>query len=80
MRRRDDEEIEALQNSMYSYIRKIAKAKSGEVLWTTLKDYEHVLKGCGYSKGFIPVNTRATNDYADRHALMYVFSRFMNPF
>lgn len=65
---------------MYSYIRKIAKAKSGEVLWTTLKDYEHVLKGCGYSKGFIPVNTRATNDYADRHALMYVFSRFMNPF
>lgn len=80
MRRRTTEEVEAIQRSMYSYVRRIAKAKSGDVLWTTLKDFENDLKGRGYSKGFIPVNTRATNDYAERHALMYVFSRFMNPY
>lgn len=78
--RRTIEEIEAIQNSMYSYVRKISKAKSNEVLWTTLKDFENDLKGRGYSKGFIPVNTRATNDYADRNTLMYMFSRYMNPY
>lgn len=80
MNRRRDNEIEAIQRSMYSFIRRIAKAKSGDVLWTTIKDFENDLKGRGYSKGFIPVNTRATNDYADRYALMYMFSRFMNPY
>jgi len=80
MNRRDEDELKAIQRSMYSYVRRIAKAKSSDVLWTTLKDFEHELKGRGYSKGFIPVNTRATNDYADRYALMYVFSRFMNPY
>ena len=65
---------------MYSYVRRITKAKSSDVLWTTLKDLEHHLKGRGYSKGFIPVNTRATNDYADRSVLLYAFSRFMNPY
>lgn len=80
MNRRKQDELEAIQRSMYSYVRRIAKAKSSDVLWTTLKDFEHDLKGRGYSKGFIPVNTRATNDYADRYALMYVFSRFMNPY
>lgn len=80
MTRRTEAELEAIQKSIYSYVRRVANAKSSEVLWTTLKDFEHDLRGSGYSKGFIPVNMRATNDYADRHVLVYAFSRFMNPY
>lgn len=79
MNRRTDEELEEIQKSIYSYVRRIAKAKSGDVIWTTLKDFRHHLQGRGYSKGFVPVNERATNQYKDRHVVVYAFSRFMNP-
>lgn len=80
MNRRKPEELQAIQRSIYSYVRRIAGAKSNEIIWTTLKDFENDLKGRGYSKGFTAVNLRATNDYADRHTLVYAFSRFMNPY
>ena len=79
MTRRSSEEMESIQRSIYTYVRRVAGAKSNEVLWTTLKDFQNDLKGRGYSKGFIPVNMRATNDYADRSVLIYAYSRFMNP-
>lgn len=79
MTRRKPEEMEAIQKSIYTYVRRVTGAKSGDVLWTTLKDFQNDLKGRGYSKGFIPVNMRATNDYADRSVLIYAYSRFMNP-
>ncbi|ARJ39878.1 hypothetical protein SporoP8_13925 [Sporosarcina ureae] len=79
MGRRSDDEMQAIQRSIYTYVRRIADAKSGEVLWTTLKDFETDLKGRGYSKGFLPVNMRATNEYAERSVLIYAYSRFMNP-
>lgn len=79
LNRRTPEELDAIQKSIYSYVRRIAGAKSGDVLWTTLKDFEHALKGRGYSKGFLPVNMRATNEYADRSVLIYAYSRFMRP-
>lgn len=79
MDRREGDELLDIQKSIYSYVRRIAKAKSKDVIWTTIKDYRHYLKGRGYSKGFIPVNERATNQYKDRSVVIYAFSRFMNP-
>ena len=36
------------------------------------------MSGKGYSKGYIAVNTRASNDYADRDVVAYGFNRFVN--
>lgn len=80
MERRTEEELEAIQKSIYSYVRRVAEAKSKDVLWTTLKDFQLDLQGKGYSRGFIPNNTRATNEYADRSVLAYVYNRFMTPY
>ena len=44
------------------------------------KDYKSKLKGEGYSKGFIPVNSRATNEYKDRFNIAYPVNRFLNPY
>lgn len=77
--RRSPDELEAIQKSIYSYIRRGANAKSKDVIWTTLKDYQFDLSGKGYAKGFTALNLRATNDYSNRSTLAYVFNRFMNP-
>ena len=36
------------------------------------------MSGKGYSKGYIAVNTRASNDYANRDVVAYVVNRFVN--
>jgi hypothetical protein len=80
LKRRESDELIEIQKSIYSYVRRVAKAKTKDVLWTTLQEYKPFLQGKGYTKGFIPLNMRATNDYADRSVLIYAYNRFMNPF
>lgn len=55
------------------------KTKSDFNSFTTFKDYSSQLKGAGYSKGFIPVNSRATNNYADKKSLAYLANRYYSP-
>ena len=38
-----------------------------------------MLKGKGYTKGFLSYNIRATNDYRDRDHLAYCVNVFYNP-
>lgn len=77
--RRSTKDIEAIKKSMFSYVQNVTKAKSSEVLWTTIKAYQNDLKGKGYTKGFLACNARASNEYADRSTLMYCYNRYMNP-
>lgn len=79
LRRANDELLESIQKNIYNYFRNVTKAKAGEILWTTLKEKKVDLSGKGYTKGFIPCNMRATNEYANKSALAYVFNRFLNP-
>ncbi len=62
------------------------KSKKGDVFWTCLKQYRNKVKGAGYSLGptksipaFLPLNTRATNDYKDYPLCMYAANIFKNP-
>jgi hypothetical protein len=77
--RANDEVLEGLQKNIYNYFRNICKAKAKEILWTTIKAKQFDLSGKGYAKSFAPVNLRATNEYADRQALAYVYNRYLNP-
>ena len=55
------------------------KTKSDFNSFTTFKEFSMQLKGGGYSKGFIPVNSRATNNYADKKSLAYLANRYYSP-
>lgn len=71
------------RRAIYGYFRNDVKAKSSEILWTTVKgeqdEVRKELSGKGYARSFLQCNARATNEYQERWALAYVFNRFMNP-
>lgn len=71
--------LAVLKNNTENYFKNIVKAKSKDIIWTTFKNYKPDVKGRGYSRSFIPLNLRATNDYMDRHYLAYTVNLFMNP-
>lgn len=72
-------EIERLKNNLYTYFRNNCNSSSKYNLWTTKSQYQSLLKGKGYAKGFIALNIRATNDYQDKKNLAYVYNRYINP-
>lgn len=69
-----------IKNSTTNYVRKIIDAKSEEVMWTCLKAYEPKIKGKGYTKGFVPVTQKASNEFAEKRVLIYLYNRYSNPF
>jgi len=71
--------IKQLQSNLYNFFRNIRNDNSKDNIWTTFKDYKHVLSGKGYTRGFIPLNMRATNVYKDRTSVAYPINRFLRP-
>lgn len=71
--------IKQLKNNVVNFFINKTKSKSNELLWTTYKDQKDKLKGKGYTKGFISINIRATNDYSDRFNLAYLVNIFTKP-
>ena len=55
------------------------KTKSTYNAYTTFKENQKKVKGGGYSNGFIPVNSRATNEYDYIKSMAYLANRYMNP-
>lgn len=72
--------VKQLKNNTYNFFFNITKTKAEDNMWTCFKEYTDKLKGKGYTKGWIPLNSRATNDYANKQSLAYVCNRFLNPF
>lgn len=48
-------------------------------LWTTFKDYQSKVQGAGYTKRFISLNMRSTNEYRDACILAYCCNRYVKP-
>lgn len=69
-----------LKRCINSVVKYHFNTKSKEIIWTTYKDCKDKLKGKGYSKGFLPCNTRSTNEYIHCHYVMYLLNRYLNPF
>ena len=68
-----------LKKNLHNFFQNIRGCKTKDCLWTTFEDYKSKLQGKGYTKGFLEVNARATNDYRDRTSVAYVANRYMNP-
>lgn len=68
-----------LKKDTYNYFKNIVKGNTSENMWTTYKVAEDVLKGSGYTKGFVPHNARATNEYRHKKNLAYLIDRYLPP-
>lgn len=71
--------IKQLQNNLSNFFRHIRSDNTKDNIWTTYKDFKSQLSGKGYTRGFIPLNMRATNSYKDRTSAAYPVNRFLNP-
>lgn len=79
LRNADIEVLKPLKNNTYNFFMNIAKAKKGEVYYSTLKEIESVIAPRGYRGSAIAVNARATNEHAEARAVAYLFNRYTNP-
>lgn len=71
--------MKQLQNNVHNFFQNINSVLSKRVMWTTFTEYKTQLSGKGYTKGFLPLNARATNEYGTRTHLAYLVNRFLNP-
>ncbi len=55
------------------------KTSSKENAFTTFKNYKSKFSGNSYRRGFIPVNSRATNEYRNIKSMAYFANRYFTP-
>ena len=68
-----------LKNNILNYFMNISNAKSNSIIWTTFKSTKNHLSAKGYTRRFISLNTRATNEYKDCTNLAYCCNRYISP-
>lgn len=71
--------LKTLKKNVLNYFTNKIKSQSNETMWTTYKDHKKMLSGKGYTKGFVSVNARATNEFRDKKNLAYCANIFLNP-
>jgi len=73
-----DDLVPILKKNLYNYFNNKG-IKSKFKLWTTFKKYRSLLSSKGYTKSFIPLNTRATNLYQDSYQIAYCCNKYVRP-
>lgn len=71
--------INTLRKNVYNYFRNITRTPSNLNMWTTYKEYKKLLQDAGFSRGFVTLNARATNEYKNKTCLAYCANIFINP-
>lgn len=71
--------MKQLQKNVVNFFTNICSVNSKDAMWTTFKEYKGQLSGKGYTKGYLPINARATNEFRERTHLAYLVNRFLNP-
>lgn len=71
--------IRQLKNNLANFYWHKIHSPSEKNLWTTFKNYQGLLKGKGYTKGFLSCNARGTNAYRNRNCLAYCVNIYHNP-
>lgn len=79
-RNKDNVMMKKVKSNIHNYLMNIVNHGTNKTIWTTYIDYKNNLKGKGYTKGFVPCSSRATNEYRDRDVIVYLVSRYINPF
>jgi len=69
-----------LKNNINNFLRNVVKAKGNDCIWTTFISCKDDYSSKGFSKSFVSLNMRATNEYRTRKNVAYIANRFMNPY
>lgn len=77
---KNEQLVKKLQNNATTYFKNNVKTPTKLNMWTCFKDDTPKLKGKGYTKGFVSVNARATNEFKEKESLAYLVNRFMHPY
>lgn len=68
-----------LSNKTSRIFKKNFKTASSENAFTTFKCSQKKLSGGSYTRGFIAVNARATNDFSNKKSMAYLANRYFKP-
>lgn len=72
-------DLDSIKRALHNFFNGYARSRSIDNAWTSFKDYKLKLAGKGYSKGFLPNNLRATNDYIEKKTIAYTCNTFYHP-
>lgn len=73
--------FEKLKSNLYNYmVNYHRRASTSDRMWSCFERNRMKLRGNGYSKGFVPCNMRASNNYRDKNVLAYCLNIFQNPY
>lgn len=76
---RDESNVEQLKSNVNNCINNIWRnAPAGEKMWGTFNDCRCKISGKGYTRSFLRFNMKATNEYRNRHYMIYLVNLFMN--
>lgn len=65
-----------LKESIDTVVHDIWQCKESDLIWTVFKNYREEVGGS--MDGFLSCGARSTNDYIDRHHVIYGINRYMN--
>ncbi len=68
-----------ISNTTSNVFKKVFKTGTKFNAFTTFKDNQSKFSGGGYTKGFIAVNARATNDFRHKKSMAYLANRYYKP-
>lgn len=75
----NEEGVERLKKNIYNFFNNVWRGSPAwKRLWGSYKSGQYKIRGKGYSKVFLPFNTRATNQYGNAEYLVYAANVFMN--
>lgn len=72
--------IKQLKNNLLNVFTHKFTSNATVNMWTTYKDSQAALSGKGYTRGFVSVNARSTNEWRHKTHLAYCANIFFNPF
>lgn len=78
-RNKNNASITQLKNNIVNFFINKRQSKTANNLWTTFKDYKPLLNGNGYGRGYVPLNMRASNKYANKNSVAYPVNRYIDP-
>ena len=64
---------------MDHFFKHVVKTPIAVNQWTTFKPFSKLMKGKGYSRGFVSCNAKATNDFIENRSLAYLIKTFCTP-
>ena len=71
--------MKKLKNNAYNFYRHFSQASTSDFIWCTFSKYCRQLASKGFTKRFLAINARATNDYRNCTAVAYLVNRYLNP-